>query len=281
MIDESMASSENEETNNNDLDQNNADENKQDNSVNSSESENSFAETNSSENNLDKTEDSIKRIGMLKKRHEREVAQMNAKIAELTDAIQKNQYSSHQPGMYGDNGNLIQNPYTGEMIDKNSPAGQALLVQQQKSDYESHLQHERTRAHAQELEKQTMDSLFDSMDEASLKYNDYDAIVRANDAPFTEAIVNTVKFMPNPGEVLYLLGKNRKLLSQLSKLNPVQQAQEVVKHVIELNNKNTISRAPAPVSPVDESLAKVPSKLADLDYQSLKQHYRDKARRRK
>lgn len=72
------------------------------------------------------------------------------------------------------------------------------------------------------------------LDNTSDKYDDFDDIVRGNDAPFTEHMRDAALLLPRSGsgaagEVLYKLGKNREELERIKNLHPLDQAAEMVK----------------------------------------------------
>ena len=70
--------------------------------------------------------------------------------------------------------------------------------------------------------------LNDEFDKASDKYDDFDDIVRESDAPFSDHVRDALLLVKNPAEVAYRLGKNRSELERISRLHPIDQAQEVI-----------------------------------------------------
>ena len=72
------------------------------------------------------------------------------------------------------------------------------------------------------------------LDNTADKYDDFDDVVRGQDAPFTSHMRDASLMLPrsgngSAGEVLYKLGKNRSELKRIAELHPLDQAQEMVK----------------------------------------------------
>jgi hypothetical protein len=72
-------------------------------------------------------------------------------------------------------------------------------------------------------------ALEDSLDNGSSKYDDFDDIVKSNDAPYTDAMRDAALLIHNPDDVLYHLGKDKEKLKRISELHPLEQAKEVIK----------------------------------------------------
>src|SRR6185369_15898284 len=70
------------------------------------------------------------------------------------------------------------------------------------------------------------------LDEVADRYNDFDDVVRGEEAPFTAHMRDAALLLPHSGpgsagEVLYELGKNKSELERISKLHPIDQAREL------------------------------------------------------
>jgi len=72
-------------------------------------------------------------------------------------------------------------------------------------------------------------NLQDNLDNASSKYEDFDDVVKSDDAPYTDAMRDAALLVDNAPDVLYHLGKDREKLKSISKLHPLEQAKEVIK----------------------------------------------------
>jgi len=94
--------------------------------------------------------------------------------------------------------------------------------------------------------------LNDEFDKASEKYDDFDDVVREGDAPFTDHVRDALLLVKNPAEVAYRLGKNRSELERISRLHPLDQAQEVIdlSHALRAGNSQKASSAPNKSNPL-------------------------------
>jgi hypothetical protein len=94
--------------------------------------------------------------------------------------------------------------------------------------------------------------LQDNLDKGSDKYEDFDDVVRAQDAPFTPAMRDAALLVENPADVLYKLGKNPDELKRIATLHPLDQAREVNKLSFALmGGENKASSANSkPISPI-------------------------------
>jgi hypothetical protein len=81
-------------------------------------------------------------------------------------------------------------------------------------------------------------ALEDSLDNGSSKYEDFDDIVKSNDAPYTDAMRDASLLIENAPEVLYHLGKDKEKLKRISELHPLEQAKEVIKLSMALSSGN-------------------------------------------
>lgn len=159
------------------------------------------------------------RLGRQEKRHKREMNQMRQQL----EAMQ--QMMTQPPQGQGDNQQMNDpygepNAHVDDQIHKAvSLALRAQEEQKRKAKEKESIDHVNKR----------YQSLHENLDRASDKYEDFDDVVRAQDAPFTEAMRDAALFLDNPAEVLYKLGKNKSELKRISQLHPVDQAREMVK----------------------------------------------------
>ena len=170
-----------------------------------------------------------KRLGMQAKKHQREMRQMQEQLMRM----QQSQPQDHQ--MNPNNAY----PSPGQ---PNVPSGweeeriqRAVRYALQAKEAEAQ-QAKQAQSHAH-VQKQYQ-RLNDEFDRASDKYEDFDDVVRGHDAPFSTAVRDALLFVDNPAEVAYKLGKNRKELSRISDLHPLDQAREVNKLSFALMNGN-------------------------------------------
>lgn len=161
------------------------------------------------------------RLGRQEKRHKREMNQMRQQL----EAMQQMMMNPQSQQGLGDNQQIDAsygepNPLVDEQIHKAvSLALHAQEEQKRKAKEKESIEHVNKR----------YQSLNENLDKASDKYDDFDDVVRAQDAPFTPAMRDAALFLDNPAEVLYKLGKNKDELKRIAQLHPVDQAREMVK----------------------------------------------------
>jgi hypothetical protein len=96
--------------------------------------------------------------------------------------------------------------------------------------------------------------LQEDLDNAAQKYDDFDEVVRGQDAPYTEAMRDASLLLPNAADVLYKLGKNPNELRRISELHPLEQAREMMKLSIALHSGSSKAQEPHKVlSPIKSS----------------------------
>lgn len=81
---------------------------------------------------------------------------------------------------------------------------------------------------------QKYQSFQDHLDNASDKYTDFDQVVRASDAPFTETMRDAAMILHDagvidPADLFYKLGKDKEKLRKLSSLHPYDQTTEMMR----------------------------------------------------
>ena len=165
-----------------------------------------------------------KRLGMQAKKHQRELRQMQEQLAQM----QAQMYDPNQRSYHPEPQNTYHSPGQPD-----APAGSEqeriqravqMALQAQKHEEQRAQEAERMRHVHQQYQ-----NLNNEFDKAADKYEDFDDVVRSNDAPFSSAIRDALLLIDNPAEVAYKLGKNRAELSRISQLHPLDQAREVNK----------------------------------------------------
>ena len=174
-----------------------------------------------------------KRLKQQKRSHDREMRDMQARMAEL-----HTQLSSQHPQRFE------ANPYA----ETQSPQGVDETISKavgfalaQRDEHERKAKAADQAAsisnHYQKLQ-QHLDSVAD-------KYDDFDDVVRSDHAPFTASMRDAALMLPkkgqgSAGEVLYKLGKNPDELNRISKLYPHEQAAELValSHALNAGGEN-------------------------------------------
>jgi hypothetical protein len=166
-----------------------------------------------------------KRLKQQQRAHLREMKQVRAELQEMRE--------SHSRAVNPANGHTPTNPYMhgGEPPDGvdeqiHRAVTHALNV---KEGEQRKLQEAASKQHMAR-KYQDLDKHLTDMGE---KYEDFDDIVRG-DVPFTETMRDYALTLPkkgsgSAGEVLYKLGKNREELHRISKLHPLDQAEEMAR----------------------------------------------------
>lgn len=169
-----------------------------------------------------------KKLGMQEKRHKKELRNMQSQLDEIRSYLGSNR-QQEQPEtqtLMGNSSDLNQQIY--------AAVAKALQVkdeQERKQRENENLQH---------VYRKQQD-LSDYLDKSSEKYEDFDDVVKAHDAPFTESMRGMAMILHDiPGldvsETLYRIGKDKGKLKELSKLHPIDQAKEVVRIAMSLMN---------------------------------------------
>lgn len=169
-----------------------------------------------------------KKLGMQEKRHKKEMRKMQQQLDELRSHLGSRPEPQHSPenmGAYNSQPEMSEN-----------------LNPQIYAAVQKALQMEKDREHVQHIHKQ-YESLKSHLDSASEKYDDFDDVVKSDDAPYTETmkgIATVIHGIPglDASETLYHLGKDRNKLHKLSQLPPIEQSREVLKMAMSLMNSS-------------------------------------------
>jgi hypothetical protein len=162
-----------------------------------------------------------KRIKQLKRAHEREMREMQARMAEMQSQLQPNQFNQNQQ--------MNPNEAMGNQGGVDDAIHKAVSFALQHRDMEERKAKD---LQSQQHIAQKYQDLQKHLDQTADKYDDFDDVVRG-DAPFTPHMRDAALMLPkkgpgSAGEVLYKLGKDPEALARISKLHPVEQASELV-----------------------------------------------------
>jgi hypothetical protein len=165
-----------------------------------------------------------KRLGMQAKKHQREMRQMQEHMMRMQaqlggDSAQPQYPQSHQ-NAYPSPGQPSGPGMTEE--EKIQKAVRFALGAKEHEEQQAKIAESQAHVHKK------YQRLNDEFDRASEKYEDFDDVVRGDDIPFTPHVRDALLLVKNPADVAYKLGKNRSELERISKLHPVDQAQEVI-----------------------------------------------------
>lgn len=171
------------------------------------------------------------RLNKQASRHRREMREMQEQVARLQNHVQSMQTSPDSQVT----------PFQQAVSQSDDPIARAVHAALQAQ--EAHKQQMAAAEQQAHVQKQ-YERLNQHFDKASEKYEDFDDVVRGNDAPFSHAIRDALLLVDNPAEVAYKLGKNRDDLSRIAKLHPIDQAREVNKLSFALmgGNNNALSQ---------------------------------------
>lgn len=184
------------------------------------------------------------RIGKLQKRHSKEMRGLSSKVQDLESQLQSLMSNRQTPAENYQPSSPSQGMNGGEDVMKQAFA---MALQHQKME-EGRAKEEQSKAHV----RKQYHRLQESLDNASSKYEDFDDVVRSDDAPFTETLRDAALFLPNAPDVLYKLGKDPESLKRINNLHPLDQVKEMVNLSIALSTGSGKSDAPASVRPIGQ-----------------------------
>lgn len=180
------------------------------------------------------------RIGKLQKRHTKEMRGLSSKVQDLEAQLQS---------MMSNRSSASDYPEQSDMGFQSNPSSEDDRIQRAVHMALSHQKMQEQKAReaqsAAHVHKQYQ-NLQDSLDEASSKYEDFDDVVRSDNAPFTPTMRDAALLLPKhlQADVLYKLGKNPEELQRIKDLHPIDQTKEMVRLSIALSAGNGKSDAP-------------------------------------
>jgi len=171
-----------------------------------------------------------KRLGMQEKRHKKEMRKMQQQLDELRDHLRTRPEPLNSPeqGM---------NPYTSQ-VEPGSMDETVYKAVERAMHLQKMQEHKAREAERMQHVQKSYRNLQDNLDNASTKYDDFDDIVKSDDAPYTDAMRDAALLIDNAPDVLYHLGKDKEKLKRLSELHPLDQAKEVIKLSVALMSGN-------------------------------------------
>ncbi len=159
------------------------------------------------------------RLSRQEKRHQREMRQLREQLDHMQSMlVGQNNDTQSMNDPYAQPGNAL------DGVDPNIQKAVSLALQAQEAERRKAKEREQAA-----LIQKKYQELHDNLDRGSDKYEDFDEVVRAQDAPFTPAMRDAALFLDNAPDVLYKLGKNKEELKRISALHPLDQARELVK----------------------------------------------------
>ncbi|HXK00708.1 MAG TPA: hypothetical protein VNF93_02340 [Buchnera sp. (in: enterobacteria)] len=173
-----------------------------------------------------------KKIGMQEKRHKKEMRRMQEQLDELHARVNYHPANIQPPMPIEDS---LNNSNDNELDRKLYSLVQKVRDQEKQEELKK-----QQYQNAQHVYKKQSE-LASTLDKHSEKYDDFDDVVKAKDAPYTESMQAVALLLHDiPGmdipETLYRLGKDKNKLHEISKLHPLDQAKEVMKLAIATMN---------------------------------------------
>jgi len=202
-------------------------------SVSSTEEQPQAAESHPQDKKLDELPEYAKeRLGIQKKRYEKQIASMQRQIDALSQSVPQQRQASQPQGLV--------NPLTGEPIEPGSVQEQVIATLATLAQKK-----------AQDEEALRMQQMNDEIRRDAAKYDDFDDVVYDPETPFTVPVAQAAYELPNTADVLYNLGKDRKELNRIANLRPIDMKRELVKLSVGLLNKKSVvqetPKAPKPL----------------------------------
>jgi len=171
-----------------------------------------------------------KRLGMQEKRHKKEMRRVQQQLDELRSHL-----GSRPEPMNSPENNM--NPYSSQpeagSMDDTVYKAVARAMEMQKMQ-----EHKAKESERMQHVHKSYKALQDNLDNGSSKYEDFDDIVKSEDAPYTDAMRDAALLIENAPDVLYHLGKDKDKLKRISELHPLEQAKEVIKLSVALMSGN-------------------------------------------
>jgi len=220
---------------------------------------------------------------MLSKEKETE----DARIAELQNKVAYYESLAQGKDPNADpqsNENIIIDPKNGSQLDITTPEG-FLRLNELKLEYATA---ERGKKQFEHSRMNQQVALVSKIEEARFKYKDYDDVVVNNGDKFTQPMLDFSAMMTDNSsnnnesgaDFLYYLGKNQKELTRISRLEPYEQFQILLKHLMEFGKKTQkTSKAPEPFKPLsrgDASSNMNSSNSSDFARQVIRDRYKNK-----
>lgn len=162
-----------------------------------------------------------KRLKQQKRAHDREIRALHERIQTMQSQGQPNTQQNIDQTV-----DPYEPPQSGDMAEHIHKAVSQVLRHKEEQE------HKAKEAERMEHVNKQYQKLHKHLDGVADKYDDFDDVVRGDDAPFTPHMRDAALLLPHSGsgsagEVLYKLGKNRGELERIAKLHPLEQAREL------------------------------------------------------
>lgn len=114
------------------------------------------------------------------------------------------------------------------------------------------------------------------------KYKDFDKVVRSENVPFTNEILDVAASADNTADILYALAKHPSEVARLASLSPISMAVAIGKIDAKMSNRSPMTKAPAPINPISGGGGKTPSVYDDdISYEEYVRMRRESEKNRR
>jgi hypothetical protein len=199
------------------------------------------------------------------KRLEREFKKHQRKLRQIEDETRGqllNQLKQQQPSQF-DQDTYMQNPFTGEIVAKDSVEGKAALMLTQAANLAEQAEKQQKINKAQQELKQKLEKGYD-------KFDDYEEVV--TNAGITQSMLEAAYLSEKTDELLYNLAKYKPAeIERISKLTPERQFREMVlleTQMKQSTKKKIVKKVPEPPSKIKGSGASITDE-SDLSFEDV------------
>jgi len=198
-----------------------------------------------------------KRLQRQNRKHEREMGELQKKVdQQIANANQ-------QPATTYDQATQIQNPFTGEIVDINSVAGQVAIQLTQASQVQEAVEKQQKTEEAQK-------NLRRKLEKGRDKYDDFDDVTE--NAGITLPMLNAAYLSDNTAELLYNLVKYKpEEVERISKLSPELQGREMAFLEVKMKQstkKKIVKKVPEPPTKIKGSGSSATDE-SDMSFEDL------------
>lgn len=183
-----------------------------------------------------------KRLQRERRKHEREMGELQKKVDQQIATVNQQQATTY------DQATQIQNPFTGEIVDINSVAGQVAIQLTQASQIQEQVERQQKTEEAQK-------NLRRKLEKGRDKYDDFDDVTE--NAGITLPMLNAAYLSDNTDELLYNLAKYKpEEIDRISKLSPELQGREMAFLEVKMKQstkKKIVKKVPEPPSKIKGS----------------------------
>ena len=212
-----------------------------------------------------------KRLQRQDRKHERELSDYKQQVEKQVEQYIGNLANNNA---YIDQSTQIQDPFTGNIVAKDSVEGQVILKMQQLSDVKAQTEKQTKIQQAQEDLKRKLAKGYD-------KFDDFHDVV--DNSGISMTMLEAASLSETPDELLYNLAKYKpEEIDRISKLSPERQFREMVLLETEMKQstkKKIVKKVPEPPSKIKGSGASLKDE-SDFTFEELLSFRRKKERER-